>query len=136
MVIKIFVVGFLAVHILRHLLQGTFPGQPFPMKQLQLPPGAYHTITATIDFDFSGLGQGKTSLAPAERLRQRDDLAFLLVDRDAADLKLAHDSAAQIFQIFDIRENDAVIIHVVSGAMRGHLAFDPVVHSTGHWTPT
>ena len=106
MVIKIFIVGFLAVHILRYLLQGTFPCKPFPMEQLQLPPGAYHTITATIDFDFSSLGQGKTSLAPAERLCQRDDLAFLLVDRDAADFKLAHDSAAQLFQIFDIREND------------------------------
>ena len=90
MVIKIFIVGFLAVHILRHLLQGTFPGQPFPMEQLQLPPGAYHTITATIDFDFSSLGQGKTSLAPAERLRQRDDLAFFLVDRDTADFKPQH----------------------------------------------
>ena len=98
MVIKIFIVGFLAVHILRYLLQGTFPGQPFTVEQLQFPPGAYHTITATIDFDFSGLGQGKTSLAPAERLCQRDDLAFLLVDRDAADFKLAHDSAAQLFR--------------------------------------
>ena len=68
MVIKIFIVGFLAVHILRHLLQGTFPGQPFPVEQLQFPPCAYHTITATIDFDFPGLSQGKTSLAPAERL--------------------------------------------------------------------
>ena len=133
MVIKIFIVGFLAVHILRHLLQGTFPGQPFPMEQLPLPPGAYHTISGTVHLDFSRLGQGKTSLAPAERLRQRDNLAFFLINRDTADFKLTHDGTAQLFQIFDVRENNAVIIHVVSGAMRGHLAFDPVVHSTGQY---
>ena len=56
MVIKIFIVGFLAVHILRYLLQGTFPGQPFTVEQLQFPPCAYHAVTATIDFDFPGLG--------------------------------------------------------------------------------
>ena len=100
------------------------------MKKLEFPAGTFHAITAAIDFDFSGLGQGKTSLAPAERLRQRDDFALLPVYWDAQRFKAAHDFMSQFFEVIQIRQHDEVVVHIVAGSLDTSLALNPIVHRT------
>lgn len=63
-----------------------------------------------------------------ERFREWDDFALALVYRDTDGLKSLDDFPAQLFQLLNIRKDDVVVVHIMSGNMDARLTFDEVIN--------
>ena len=109
MVIKIFIVGFLAVHILRHLLYVSRPAIPDETASASSARITPSRLPLTLIFP--------VSVKVKRALHQRNGFVMIL-QPGCRGFQTGARWRVPAFSNLDIRANDAVIIHVVSGAMR------------------
>lgn len=102
MVIKGAIIRSLRLHKLIDFLKRSLPFKELTMEQLQFSTRPLHTISASVDFDFTSFGQSKSRLTEPKRLCQRNDFTLPLIDHNAYHLKALNNNSGNSFKLFDI----------------------------------
>ena len=131
MVVENAVVGGLALHELLRIGERTLTRLKLLIEHLQFAPCSLHTVSASVDRDFASRTEREPGFAEAEGLREGNDFALPFVHSDAECFKPAHHLPNYCFQLLNIRHDDVVVIHIVTGTMDTHLAFQPVIDRAG-----
>lgn len=127
MVIELSIIPALRLHILCGIRNGPAACGNLFLEHLELSSASLHPIAATVSLHRSVFLEGKTNLAKSKRLSKRDDFALSLVDPYSDSLETADNFSGNLLQLFNIRENDVVIIHIMPSYMDARLALYPVI---------
>ncbi len=76
---------------------------------------------------FSCLSQSKSCLTKLEWFCERDDFTLSLIHGDSRRLKPAHNESGNFLQLFNVRHDNIVVIHIMAGTVNPELTLNKVV---------
>ena len=97
------------------------------VERFDFPACPLDSITVAAHDNSAGLGQSKLGLTVFERLCQRDDFRLRNAHRQLQTGSLGDNKRHDFLRVNARRDNDVIVVHVVTGALHAELAFDVIV---------